>query len=203
MILKPLAIYYCTYSNFHHDPCPNLFVLHSDGKYTEGINLHYLLPTRRWAFFNMIRKLAAVGADKGMVFHYNGEMMYNIIKKYYPDFAEVAYRKYFSMYLMGTLINDALNAASPLMTLYLKTQNMMSKSSQNYLEMKAKNEPYAKEVNKFLTNTRVDSMKNYEDMKFSVQKLPGPAAKPPDTEEPDKTKPGARKKSASPFAPET
>lgn len=170
----------CSYSNFHNDPNPLLFCLYSDGKYTVGLNLHYLLPTQRFAFFGMIRKLAAVGQKQNMVFHYNGEMLYEIIKKYYPRFAKIAYRKYFSMYLMGTLVNDCLNAASPLMNLYLKAQNLQSQASENLLEKKAKNEPYANEVNKYLKDTRSKGMNDYEDVKFNMKKLPGPSVIPPD-----------------------
>jgi len=185
MLFTPMKIYYCTYSNFHNDPNPTLFVMHSTGDYTEGLNIRYLSGARRAAFFNMIRRLASVGSEqelpeggKAMVpgtFHYDGQMMYAIIKKYYPDFAYVAYRKYFSRFLTGKIINDTLNSASPLTELYLRTQALMNQATSNFLEMHAKNDESVKEINRALYGSRVEDMRNYENLQYTVQKAPGPS----------------------------
>ena len=161
MILRPMSVYYCAYTNFHHDPNPCLFVLHSTMQYTEGLNIRYLPPYRRFAFFGMLRQLMMVG---GGTMSYNGKILYEIIKRNYPDFSKVSYRKYFSYYLTGVAINEGLNPVSPLMELYIKTQNLVAQSTSNYMHMKAKNDSVVNEVNRILYDKRTKEMQNLENM---------------------------------------
>lgn len=186
MILKSMAIHYCSYSNQHHDPNPILFCMYSDSKYTEGLNIRYLSIAQRGAFFGMIRKLQGVGALKNRVggvgpkvyntFAYDGVMLYAIIKKYYYHFAQVAYRKYFSKYLKGVLVNDSLNAYSPLIDVYMKMQTMMGpRATNNYLMTRAKNDEVIRNVNTALWRTRVREMDTNENVyKPNMSRKPGP-----------------------------
>lgn len=185
MLFTPMKIYYCTYSNFHNDPNPVLFVMNSTSKYTEGLNIRYLSPARKSAFYNMIRRLADVRTSVDLLdgkeeevnvkFHYTGQMMYEIIKKYYPDFAHVAYRKYFSYYLVGKIVNDSLNASSPLTELYIRTQALLNQSSSNILQNRARKDRVVNEVNNQLISTRVEDMKKYDGLEYTVQEDPGPS----------------------------
>lgn len=184
MILAPMKIYYTTYSNAHHDPNPLLFVMHSDSKYTEGLNIRYLSMARQSAFYNMIRILAEVREEEsGEQFFYTGPMMYAIIKKYYPDFAKIAYRKYFTNFLFGKIVNDALNAVSPLMDLHLRTQALINESTSNLLERRAKNDMAVRVTNDYLYQTRVEEMRGYENLRYTVSKTPGFSKTPIENEE--------------------
>lgn len=182
MLLTPMKIHYCHYSNFHHDPNPVLFVLHSDSKYCEGLNLRYLPSSQRGAFYAMVRRLRSAASGR-MV--YNGVMMYSIFKRYYPQFSKIAYRKYFSVYITGTMINDALNPVSPLMELYMKTQNLIANATSNFLEMRSRGDLIAKEVNTALYETRADAYKQQQSKIYD----PNRPATPPGTVTPNQVPP--------------
>ncbi len=173
MIFTPMKIYYTTYSNFHNDPNPVLFIMHSDSQYTEGLNIRYLSMARKSAFYHMIRILKEVGSEEGKTFYYTGSMMYAIIKKYYPDFAEIAYRKYFSNFLSGKLVNDALAVSSPLTELYLRINSSMAESTSNIYERRAANDMAVRVTNQQLYDSRIEEMQEYENLRYTTSETPG------------------------------
>ena len=131
--------------------------MHSTSQYTEGLNIRYLPPGRRFAFLGMIRMLLNTSGGK---LKYNGKIIYEIIKRHYPDFAKIAYRKYFTTYLTGTVVNEGLNPVTPLMELYIKVRNFFTaKSTSNYLDTKAKQDTViSREVNRALYDRRSKNM---------------------------------------------
>lgn len=162
----PMKVYYCQYSNWHHDPTPVLFNMHSDSRYTEGLNIRYLNLFQRAQFFYMILKLSRVAGGK---FVYDGRMMYAIIKKYYPAFAKVAYRKYHTSMLTGVLVNNALSPVTPLMELYIKTENMIHQGTSNFMYNKAKNDNVVKSMNVALFWLRNKGMSEQEKKTYNPE----------------------------------
>lgn len=158
MILQPMSIYYCSYGNWHNDPNPVLWVFHSTSAYTEGLNIRYLPSSRRMALFRMIRQLLGVGGGR---MAYNGRMIYEIIKRNYPDFAKISYRKYFSTYLTGTVVNKGLSPFTPLMALYLKVNSMVGRTTSNYLQTRARADMVVKELNKVLFDRAAKNMLDF------------------------------------------
>lgn len=79
-----------SYRNYKRDPNPLVFVMYSDGKYTHGINLHYL-DGNELAWFSrnifMIKKYQQ---------NIDGRIFYQFLKTRMPSIVKKAYRVYFT-----------------------------------------------------------------------------------------------------------
>lgn len=98
----PGRIYKCMYSNWKHDPRPLVFVLGSDAFYTHGINVHYLGGLQQ-VLLRIILNMRL--SNKALT----GYIMYRFLKMRSPGIPRIAYRKYFTKYLLGKLVSDGVS----------------------------------------------------------------------------------------------
>jgi len=99
-------IYATRYLNWKHDATPLIFVLYSDVNKTHALNLHYFpqpLLVQFILFVKKFNKKFPIPPTPNF-----GRVLYRIIKKYYPNWAKVAYRTYKTSLLSGYLINDGI-----------------------------------------------------------------------------------------------
>jgi hypothetical protein len=95
-------IYTTRYSNWHHDPKPLIFILGSDAFYTRALNINYL---RGYGSILMRMILNMKFSGKSLT----GYIMYRYLKMQSRGMLKVAYRKYFTKYLIGKLVSDGVS----------------------------------------------------------------------------------------------
>jgi hypothetical protein len=95
-------IYKCTYTNYHHDPRPLLFILSSDYFHTNAINIHYLGGMQKI----MIQLILSMRASNQAL---TGLIMYRFMKLRAPTVPKLAYRKYFTRYLAGVVVSEGVS----------------------------------------------------------------------------------------------
>jgi hypothetical protein len=98
----PGRVYKCIYSNWKHDPRPLVFILGSDAFYTHGINIHYLGGLQN----TLLRVILNMRLSNKAL---TGYVMYRFLKMRAPRIPKVAYRKYFTKYLLGKLVSDGVS----------------------------------------------------------------------------------------------
>ena len=98
----PGRVYKCIYSNWKHDPRPLLFILGSDAFYTHGINVHYLGGLSQ----TLLRIIMQMRLSNRAL---TGYIMYRFLKMRAPGIPRMAYRKYFTKYLLGKLVSDGVS----------------------------------------------------------------------------------------------
>lgn len=98
----PGRVYKCMYSNWKHDPRPLVFVLGSDAFYTHGINVHYLGGLQQ----TLLRIILNMRLSNRAL---TGYIMYRFLKMRAPGIPRIAYRKYFTKYLLGKLVSDGVS----------------------------------------------------------------------------------------------
>jgi len=95
-------IYKCTYTNYHHDPRPLLFILSSDYFHTNAINIHYLGGMQKI----MIQLILSMRKSNQAL---TGLIMYRFMKLRAPAVPKLAYRKYFTRYLAGVVVSEGVS----------------------------------------------------------------------------------------------
>jgi len=125
---------------------------------THALNVHYLPPAYRMAFFNMIRTIINSQNKSGIHTYMDGKMIYEMLKRSYRYVPKFSYRTYFSQYLVGLEISHGLNAINPLLDLYVKTMNLQAKATSNFMLNKAQNDPMVREINKLFWDKRTKEM---------------------------------------------
>lgn len=170
---------YSQYNNFHHDPSPLIFILYSDTMKTHALNIHYLIPAHRFAFFNMLRNLINAQNKTGIHMYYDGKMIYEMLKRSMPIINKFSYRTYFSAYLNGISISEGLNAVNPLLDLYTKVMNLQANATNNFMLNKAKADPMVREINKIFWDKRTKEM----------QQATVSTYRPPATPQPNQVRP--------------
>ncbi len=95
-------VYQCIYKNYKTDPRPVIFILSSNAFYTHGIALHHL-GGMTGMLFKIIMDLRR--SNRPMT----GMIIYKYIKMKAPAIPKLAYRVYFTKYLVGKLVSDGVS----------------------------------------------------------------------------------------------
>ena len=96
------AIYQGSYSNWKHDPNPQIFVMYSGPKYTHGINLHYASGSDKMWFGNLIYMVRRGGQI------IDGYTLYKLFKSQRINVVKTCYRVYFTNLLNMKLVSAGL-----------------------------------------------------------------------------------------------
>jgi hypothetical protein len=96
------AIYQGSYSNWKHDPQPQVFCMYSDPKYTHGLNLHYFTRSDKAWFGRTIYILKRAGQQ------FDGRFFYKYLKSQKPNIIKVAYRMYHTNLLNAKMVSGGL-----------------------------------------------------------------------------------------------
>lgn len=84
------SIYEGSYANWKHDPEPLIFCMYSDGKFTHGLNIHYMNRNdKQW--FGRTIYLIAKGRQR-----IDGMTLYKMLKMQRPSIIKDCYRMYFT-----------------------------------------------------------------------------------------------------------
>jgi hypothetical protein len=98
----PGRIYKTAYINYKHDPRPLLFIFSSNAFYTHAINIHYLGGMQS-TMLRMIMKMRQSNMPL------TGMIMYKFLKMRAAGIPKIAYRLYFTKYLVGKLVSDGVS----------------------------------------------------------------------------------------------
>jgi len=96
------AIYQGSYSNWKHDPNPQIFVMYSGPKYTHGINLHYMSGSDKMWFGNLLYMIKRGGQI------IDGYTLYKLFKSQRINVVKTCYRVYFTNLLNMKLVSAGL-----------------------------------------------------------------------------------------------
>lgn len=96
------AIYQGSYSNWKHDPNPQIFVMYSGPRYTHGINLHYMSRSDKMWFFNLIYMIRR---GQQVI---DGFTLYKLFKMQRMSIVKTCYRVYFTNLLNMKLISAGI-----------------------------------------------------------------------------------------------
>lgn len=96
------AIYSTSYSNWKHDPQPQIFVMYSGPKHTHSINIHYMSYSDKMWFGNLIYMIRRGGQI------IDGYTLYKLFKSQRMNIIRTCYRVYFTNLLNAKLISAGL-----------------------------------------------------------------------------------------------
>lgn len=104
---KPGFIYSCTYSNYHNDPNPMLFVLAANEFDVWGLNIYYLKKNQIHKLQSLIQAIRnSVQGEKN--FHNPKEFYHRFLKHQYKDLIDISFRRYKNRWLMGSAQNGGI-----------------------------------------------------------------------------------------------
>lgn len=101
MILEPGRIYSCTYSRWHNDRFPLLFVIYSDYQKTHGLNLHYVKKEDYKQMVDMFLDIQNRKRLSNKLTNNAFDFYHDWLKTKHPDIIKVAYRTYHSGLMLG------------------------------------------------------------------------------------------------------
>jgi len=96
------AIYQGNYSNWKHDPNPQIFVMYSGPKYTHAIQLHYMSYSDKMWFGNLLYMVKRGGQI------IDGYTLYKLFKSQKMNIIKTCYRVYFTNLLNMKLVSAGI-----------------------------------------------------------------------------------------------